>query len=109
MITIQGGSDDIVQVDGCEGADEFYVASVDDGTTCWHADLVAPGGTEQMHVAALYDNASWLFALGQVDESVPMASWGNGTGQAPDCDYSAMVSIDAPAGTRLTNVWPAKS
>jgi hypothetical protein len=106
MITIYGASDDLVEVAGCEGADEFYVASVLlDGQVCWHGDLVAPGGTEQMRVSAFYDGC-WHIALGQTDESVPMAAWGNGTGQAPDCDYSAMASIDAPEGTRLTNVWP---
>lgn len=107
MITIYGASDDLVEVDGCEGADEFYVASVPDGQVCWHGDLVAPGGTEQLRARAIYHEGVWSIALGQADEDVPFPSWGNGTGQAPGTDYSAAVTIDAPEGTRLTNVWPA--
>ena len=106
MITIYGASDDLVEVDGCEGADEFYVANVDDGKVCWHGDLVAPGGTEQLRARAIYDDGVWSIALGQTDDGVPFPAWRNDTEQAPRTDYSAAVVIDAPAGTRLTNVWP---
>lgn len=107
MITIYGASDDLVEVEGCEGADEFYVhGGVSGDTVCWHGDLVAPGGTEQMRVSAFYgETGTWHFALGQTDESVPFPEWGNGISQH-ESGYSALVTIDAPDGTRLTNVWP---
>lgn len=109
MITIYGVSDDLVEVQGCEGADEFYVASVDDGTVCWHGDLVAPGGTQQMRARAIFDDGCWSIALGQTDDGVQFPDWGTGAQQASGVDYSAAVVIDAPKGTRLTNVWPAAS
>jgi hypothetical protein len=108
MITIYGASDDLVEVDGCEGADEFGVdLTAAPDSVSWHGDLVAPGGAEQMRVSALMIGATWHIALGQTDEDVPFPAWGNGVEQAPGTDYSAAVVIDAPHGTRLTNVWPA--
>jgi hypothetical protein len=104
MITIYGASDDCVEVAGVEGADEFYV----DAKGCWQADLVAPGGTDQMRVRAEYDpdgSGCWVISLSQVDESVPFPAWGNGTEQAPS-GYSTLIRIDAPEGTRMANVKP---
>jgi hypothetical protein len=97
-------SDDLIEVEGCEGADEFTV----DKNNRWQGDLVAPGGTEQMRVRAEYDpdgSGCWVISLSQTDESVPLAAWGNGTGQEPG-GYSTLVRVDAPEGTRLTNVVP---
>lgn len=104
MIEIHGESDDCVEVTGCEGADEYYT----DGKGNWQADLVGPGGLEQMRVRVEYDpdgSGCWVISLSQTDESVPFPSWGNGIGQSI-CDYSTLVRIDAPEGTRLTNVKP---
>jgi hypothetical protein len=108
MITIYGASDDLVEVDGCEGADEFGAYGSKANEVNWHGDLVAPGtgAAEQMRVTAIYDGC-WHFAIGQVDEDVPLPPWGTGIGQHPEVSYSALLSIDAPAGTRLTNIWPA--
>lgn len=102
MIEIYGASDDCVEVSGCEGADEFYA----DGKGCWQGDLVGPGGTEQLRVRAEYGpDGVWVISLAQTDESVPFPAWGNGIEQAPN-GYSVLVRIDAPKGTRLTNVIP---
>src|ERR1700727_2787950 len=100
MITIYGASDDLVEVDGCEGADEF---NSDD----WSANIVGPGATEQMHVRCWYDlNGTWQVGVGQVDESVPLAPWPlrirQGLGSPDDGahapDYSVVLEIDAPEG-----------
>jgi hypothetical protein len=106
MIVFYGASDDLVEVAGCEGEDEFCIANVKDDQVCWHGDLVAPGGREQMCVSAIYDGC-WSFAVGQTMEDVPFPDWGNGFGQSPDVAYSVELRIDAPEGTRLTNIWPA--
>jgi hypothetical protein len=113
MITIYGASDDLVEVDGCDGADEFYVASVPTGQVCWHGNLVAAGATEQVHVQALYDGC-WHFSVGQVDEEVKLPRWPLRFEQGDEDwghlkagpGYSVVLLIDAPAGTRLANVWP---
>lgn len=107
MIEIYGASDDLIEVEGCEGADEFYA----DGKGRWQADLVGPGGTEQMRVRAEYDpdgSGCWVISLSQTAEGVPFPAWGNGVGQSEN-DYSTLIRIDAPEGTRLTNVIPEPS
>jgi hypothetical protein len=107
VITIYGASDDCVEVEGCEGADEFSVS----GKGQWQSDLVGPGGTEQLRVRAEWDpdgSGCWVISLSQTDESVPFPAWGNGVEQHPN-GYSTMVIVDAPEGTRLTNVKPAGS
>jgi hypothetical protein len=108
MITIYGASDDLVEVDGCEGADEFNVYG-EDGKVHWHGDFTGPGATEQLRVHAIYDGC-WHFSVGQVDEDVKLPPWPlvirQGT-KSEECDYSAVLLIDAPEQTRLTNIWPA--
>ncbi len=113
VITINGGSDDLVEVDGCEGADEFYVANVPAGAVCWYGDLVAPGAAEQMRVSAIFGvgddgDGTWHIALGQPLESVPFPDW-KLTYSQEKSGYSVLVTIDAPEGTQLVNVWPDRT
>lgn len=103
MITIYGASDDCVEVDGCKGADEFYA----DASGRWQGDLVGPDVSDQMRVWCWYDSdGAWQAGVGQVTEAVTLASWPVTITQHPN-EYSAMLSIDAPEGTRLENVQPA--
>jgi hypothetical protein len=100
MITIYGASDDLVEVDGCEGADEF-------NTEHFVANLVGPGAIDQMTVTCWFaPNGCWYVGVGQVDEDVQLPAWPVSITQAPAMNpanpgYSALLSIDAPAGTRL--------
>jgi hypothetical protein len=106
MIEIYGASDDLIEVEGCEGADEFYV----DAAGRWQADLIAPGG-EAMRVRAEWDPpgaCGWVISLGYASHGVPFPDWGNGTGPGPG-EYSVLVRVDAPEGTRLANVKPEPS
>lgn len=105
MITIYGASDDLVEVAGCKGADEFNVDGTGSGPLMWRGDLVAPDGG-QMRLYGLYDGC-WHFSVGQVDEDFPLPSWPCTLAQH-ERGYSVEVSIDAPEHTRLTNVWTGK-
>ena len=102
-ITIYGASDDLVEVGGCEGADEF-------SSDHWQGDLVAPGGTEQMRVHCWYDgDGCWQVGVGQTIEDCQLPPWPISISQAAAMNpgnpgYSALLTIDAPDGTRLTNV-----
>jgi hypothetical protein len=103
-ITIYGGSDDLVEVEGCEGADEF-------NSDRWQGDLIGPDGTDQqMRVHCWYDDdGCWQVGVGQVIEDVQLPAWPITITQAPAMNpdnpgYSALLTIDAPDGTRLTNV-----
>lgn len=108
MITIYGYSDDLVEVQGCEGADEFSPGSGDR----WQADLVGPGGTEQLRVHCWYDDdGCWQVGVGQTIEDVQLPPWPITITQASRSDgispgYSALLSVDAPEGTRLANIKP---
>lgn len=100
MITIYGASDDLVEVDGCEGADEF---PSDD----WSGVLVGPDGVQQMRVYCRYEsNGCWSVGAVQIDEQYQLPEWPVTITQAPAMNpdnpgYSALLTIDAPEGTRL--------
>src|SRR5690348_4463487 len=106
MIAIYGAADDLVEVRGDVGDEEFTASSDDD----WSADLIGPDGA-QMHVFAAYlPSGCWVVGACPADEDTPMAPWpvttrgANGDGEP---SYSGILVIDAPEGTRLANVMPA--
>jgi hypothetical protein len=119
MITIHGASDDLIEVEGCEGADEFYSGSDDSRMLAWIADLTGPGD-ERMRVAAWYDGC-WHISVGQSGEDHPLPAWPlaftqgpgglpaealEGRAPVPAPAYSVVLSIDAPEHTRLDVIWP---
>lgn len=106
MITVYGASDDLIEVDGCKGADEFNAYG---DPTNWHGDLIAPDGS-QMRIMASYErNGCWSVGACQVDEDVPFPAWPVTIRAARDREprYTAVMEIDAPEGTRLTNIHPS--
>lgn len=102
MITIYGASDDLVEVAGCDGADEF-------NTDDWFSDLIAPDDS-RMRVHCRFEiNGCWSVGVGQVDEDHQLPGWPVTITQAPAMNpdnpgYSALLTIDAPEGTHLENV-----
>lgn len=101
-ISIYGASDDLVEVQGCEGADEFDTYNTNPSPVAWRGDLRAPDG-QAMRVEALYDDV-WRLAFGQVDEDTPLPEWPLTLRQHPEIPYSVLAVIDAPEGTALINV-----
>lgn len=107
MITIYGCSDNLVEVAGCDGADEFYV----NGDSRWQGDLTSPDGT-QMRVHCWFDDdGCWQVGVGQTDDDHQLPPWPITITQqlamSPDNPgYSALLSIDAPEGTKLVNIKP---
>lgn len=98
-ITIYGASDDLVEVDGCEGADEF---SSDD----WSAVLISPDGARMRVYCRFEMTGCWSVGVGQVDEEFQLPAWPMTITQAPAMNpdnpgYSALLTIDAPDGTEL--------
>jgi hypothetical protein len=103
-IRIYGASDDCIEVEGCEGADEFR--SYEKGYVMWWGDLRAPNGEVIRAHAVLSDGDTWSIALGQVNEESPFPEWPVVIRQHTNTDYSTMVELDAPDGTVLENVFP---
>lgn len=101
-ITFYGASDDVIEVEGCEGADEFNSY---ERNSMWHGDLVTADAAIRIHV--FYDGC-WHVSVGQADEAIPLPDWPIKISQHRSLPYSALLEIDAPDSTRLTNVWPER-
>jgi hypothetical protein len=100
-ITIYGAGDDLVEVDGCPGVDEFPVDR-------WQGDLIAPDDSRMRVHCWLDDDGCWQVGVGQPDEDFALPAWPITIGPAPamnpeNASYSALLTIDAPDGTRLAS------
>lgn len=100
-LTFAGASDDLIEITGPDGADEFNVHGP--GQIMWSADVVDPDGSPVIRVLVLLldDNGCWHVAAGQVDEDTPMPDWPISIRQDPTCSYAAELQIDAPDGCTL--------
>ena len=110
-VKIHGSSDDLVDVTGCVGADEFdcyQSGPLTPGPLMWRGDLMAPDGSG-MRVYGIYDGC-WHFSVGKVSEDVPLSTWPIRfpTDDLPNY-YTTVLAIDAPEGTMITNIWPTKA
>ncbi len=89
-----GASDDLIEVDGVKGADEFCNDGATDGIIAAKFNL---GG--KLRVYAIYDGC-WMFAVGQVDEGIPLPDWPMRFTQHSE-GYSAQMEIDVPDDVKL--------
>lgn len=80
-----GASDDLIEVEGIRGADEFNVYG--DGPHMARFNL---GGMMRIH--AIYDGC-WSFAVGMVDEEIPLPDW---PVRLTSEGYSMVLEIDVP-------------
>jgi hypothetical protein len=101
-ITVHGASDDLVEVDGCPGGDEFQVYG-----GYFEGDLIAPGGAV-LHITVSFtdsgDGWAWKVTTGPVDDDIPAPDWPIERSHRPSYEDDDLVTIDAPPGTRLDNV-----
>jgi hypothetical protein len=88
-----GASDDLIEVEGVKGADEFTALA--DGP---FAAVFNLGG--KMRVYAIYDGC-WMFAVGQVDEDIPLPNWPVRIKQHPETKYTVLLEIDVPDDVKL--------
>jgi len=103
IISVYGASDDAVVVKGCTGDGEYDTYEYQ---LVWRGDFTAPSG-QTLRVHGLFTDGAWSFATGPADGTAPMPNWPIRTIPHPARTYTALLLIDAPAGTRLENVWPA--
>lgn len=92
-VTIYGASDDLIEIAGCKGADEFN-ASMKDNDNPLMAEFVLSGEGGQIRIVALYDGC-WSFAIAPVDEEVPIPAWPIKM-SLHERGYSTLVEIDVP-------------
>lgn len=96
-IEITGNNDDLIEVSGCEGEDEYNNSA--DTLVKLSGNLVAPDGSG-VRVHALYENGCWSFSVGLLDEDTPWPGW-DMTITEGDRAYNTLLSIDAPEGTKF--------
>lgn len=106
LVTFFGASDDLIEIAGCPGADEFYVNEKDEG---WfkliHDD--GQGSIEGLIVTVQYRwLPTWTVGLTLLDEGIPLPPWPIRIdyGKEPSPNYSPMLSVDAPEGTYLERI-----
>ena len=98
-LTIYGASDDLVEADGIEGADEFGTSGH------WIGMIVAPGGDTAMIYVDYRRNGCWTVALGRYDEDYALPSWGvEIVSDDSLCGYSTVARIRLPKGSTLQEV-----
>ena len=88
-----GASDDLIEVEGVKGADEFNVVAAGP-----HIASFNLGGKMRIH--ALYDGC-WSFAVSQVDEEIPLPDWPIRISQSKDSKYSTCLEVDVPDDVKL--------
>ncbi len=103
-ISIYGVDTACVIIEGCDGGEEHYSYEQGVRRARWRGDLVAPCG-DMLRVYALFDGC-WHFSVGQAGRSSPIPAWPRAIVQHPTVSYSALLEIEAPLGTGLTNIWP---
>ena len=99
-LTIYGASDDLIEMEGVPGADEFGAWGNGEGGI--RGSFVLGG---QMRILAIYGKRGcWSFALGQVDEGIPFPDWPIRIKQnliRGEVGYSTQVEIDVPDGVGI--------
>ena len=97
-LTVYGSSDDLVEIAGVEGGDEFNC----DGS--WSGVIVAPNGdTALLYVD--YRRGTWSSSLALYEEGYKLPEWDvKITGDGEMNDYSTYTEITVPDGTKIIPV-----
>ena len=96
-LVIYGASDDLVEMEGVNGADEFNVNPK--GKIGHAGSWLVTGADGVMRVVAFYDGV-WHFSVAQADEGVPIPPWPLTITHhqiGGDVGYSTEVRIEVPA------------
>jgi hypothetical protein len=91
----EGGSDDLIEIEGVKGGDEFGALSKDEEFIAGTFNL---GG--KLRIRALYDGC-WSFSVGQVDEDIPLPNWPIRVEQSPRTPYSVRLVVECPDDVKV--------
>jgi len=97
-ITIFGASDDLIEIDGVPGADEFCKPA-----GAWVGVIEAPNGDTALVFVDYRDNGCWTTALGLFDEDYKFPNWKITTSNCDELGtaYSTFTTIEVPDGTTI--------
>lgn len=98
-VTVYGASDDLVEIEGINGADEFNC----DGK--WVGVLEAPDGGTALLYVDYRDNGCWTVTIGRFEEEYALPAWPVVfTANDKECKYSTYATITVPDGTTITSL-----
>lgn len=101
-LTVSGASDDLIEVAGIEGENEFC-----DASGHWQGLIEAPNGDTAVVYVDLRPGATWTVALGQYDEDAPLPDWPQSFRVNPEnCRYSVEATFEVPYGTIIREYKP---
>ena len=93
IVAFYGASDDLIEIEGVKGADEFAVTTAANDKIA--GEFILTGGDGQIRIIAIYDGV-WSFAIAPVDEDVPIPYWPVAH-HLHDNGYSVELTIDVAA------------
>lgn len=94
-VLISGASDDLVEIEGIEGADEFSLGTGNG----WTGILEAPNGETALVYVDYRQGGTWTVALGQFEEDYKLPAWPHSF--VADGGYSVVATIEVPDGTTI--------
>lgn len=104
-VTFYGSSDDLVEIDGIKGADEFNVY---EQINAFEVITGVIGEETGLRVLAIYDNdGTWSFAVALLGEGIELPDWEMellSPNQHEMNNYSTMLSIEVPDDARVRYV-----
>lgn len=93
-LTMYGSSDDLIEADGIEGADEYGIFASDTWPYVATFAVTSQSESKGLNVHVLYDG-SWSFAV-SADDTEKLCEWPIRRSWGTDCDYSETLEIDVP-------------
>ena len=99
VVEVYGASDDLVEIEGIEGADEFNT----DGN--WTGVLIAPDGATALLYVDYRRNGCWTVTLGRWEEDYALPDWEVKIASDDSlCSYSTVAYITVPDGTTVSEL-----
>lgn len=101
VLTVYGASDDLVEIEGVKGADEFTVP----GSGSWEGVITAPDGATARLYVDFRSNGCWTVALGLWEEDYNLPDWPVKISlNAKACRYSTYAEITVPDGSKVKEI-----
>ena len=95
-LTVYGASDDLVEIAGIEGADEFTTNGH------WQGVIEAPNGDTAILYVDYRDNGCWTATLGRFEEDYALPQWPSTlTSNDKECKYATYLTVEVPDGTTI--------
>jgi len=98
-LTVYGSSDDLIEIGGVEGADEFNEVNGH-----WSGVIEAPNGDTAILYVDCRSNGCWTAALGLYEEDYLLPDWPVTVTAGEMNTYSTFTTITVPDGTKITEI-----